>query len=201
MLDSARREIQRIGARPRNVHTKHLIVGNCRNLRGKPGLLRVQIAVRLFNHTTAGENKGPGGDKGDKLPLIAADEKQNRQHQLRANRKGIDVIDADIALDLKIKGLTDRLAAHVDVVVQPALLNQLIFHFPCKSPHTLTREIEQELHAQHEIVTDHRSPALVPYKKIILCDVRHFISSCRPVLQAARGLSQLENTFFLRLAL
>ena len=111
---------------PRYVHAEHLAVAERRRLHKKAGLVCDQIAVGLFHHRTAGEHIGSGDHARDKLVVAAADEQQHRQYKVCAERQRIDIIHADVALYFQREGTGDRLAPHVNVIVQTALLNVVI---------------------------------------------------------------------------
>ena len=83
--------------------------------------------------------------------MIARYEQDDRKCQLCPICHRIEPVQIDIALHLERKGLGDRFAAHMYIVVEPPLLDQLIFIFILKYMDRSAGQIVNSFHTQHKI--------------------------------------------------
>ena len=141
----------------------HLAIGQRGRLHDQGGLLGDELAVVLGDDGAAGE--GENAFACEEIPCAgeggAADKEECGQQKLRPERHRIDVVETDIALDAQREGLGDRLAEHVDIVVESALLHIVEFELPRERLDALARQVVNALDAQHKVVADDRVKARI----------------------------------------
>ena len=153
-----------VAFRPRHIHDNQFTICNRCRFHKQPGAFRIHLSKILFDYGAAGESIDTRC-RGEIIG-VASHQQQDRQQQFRTQRQRIDIIHTDIALYFKIKRLADRLALHMHIIVQAALLNQLIFHFLGKCADRFAGQIHNPFNAKHKVVARHRAEACVHHKAV-----------------------------------
>ena len=147
------------------------MVGELRGLNIKPALLRVQFSVGLFHYLAGSEgvHAKEGGRAVFPVGRAAEHEEADGKDGLGPERERIPVVNSHIAVHLKGEGLGYRLPSHMDIVIQPALLDIFKFIRLGEGPDRLAGKVKERLDAKHEIEARGGMKAQIFYEDIVSC--------------------------------